>query len=167
MGTLRTTSRWPSLGDRHSSLASAMDWHRCVPVWHAFCCESWILVPNHPVLFYMRFNHQAQIGELRSQNDVRSWAQQCLVLSILRVPTGIDSPTHCEGHQRHHSPLLGAHPPHCLTVLPHQTDLLIPFQLTAWCSSSWYLGQLAKMQSEGMGSKTFSVTLHKLFKPAG
>ena len=62
---------------------------------------------------------------------------------------------------------MGGCPPDCLPVLPHQTELLITAQLTARRSNSWELGQLAKMQSEETWSKTSSVSLHQLFKPAG
>lgn len=118
----------------------------------------------------MRCSHQAQVCELCSTNNGKK-------LGTAR--SGIVNP---KGINRHpfpvplHWPMNEAITPHpclgwastqLLDSAPSPERSVATFQLAAWPSDTWELGQLAQTRSEGMWSKTLGVGLHKLFKYVG
>lgn len=65
------------------------------------------------------------------------------------------------------TPTLGWTSTQGLDSAPSADRSVVTFQLSAWHSNSWHLGQLAETQLEGMWRETLGVGLHKFFKHVG
>lgn len=95
----------------------------------------------------MRFSHQTHICELCSTNDGK------------KLGTAESAILNPKGTNRHPFPMNEAITPHS-GVGTHPTARqcslnrsVVTFQLSAWPSNRWELGQLAGTQSQGTGAK--------------
>lgn len=72
-------------------------------VWHALCCESWILVPNHPSGFIQGLVIKLTFVSCAPWIMARNWVQQCLATSGLRQQASLPYATALASEWNHHS----------------------------------------------------------------